>query len=143
MSLITWKKSLVLDIDDIDRQHKDLAMTINKIFMANDLGKSDSTCLRLLKEFQSQIKSHFEFENEYVKNLEFESINAQVNIYNEFLEKLARLISTYTTCEDVVRRNLVLFLANWLTEHIKIDKVKFNIARKKQITITNRKGGAL
>ena len=115
---IEWKEEYSVGIDEIDEQHQHLLNLINMLLDArkNILNKKDLK--NLFIEFMNYSQYHFETEEKYFNDSEFENHHkAEHSIYTNHIMKLAIL---FLKNDEKVDASLLFFLLKWLKKHILI-----------------------
>lgn len=110
-------------IKDIDEQHAKLFDIVNKTYdLLLDKFKIDKydEIAALLEELRDYTKYHFNFEEEYMKSINYPKRFSQLHQHTQFVNKL----ESYDLKDiDDAQHDSILeildFLANWLLVHIK------------------------
>ncbi len=82
--------SLMTGVEQIDAEHQDLVMAINRIGAAEQEGSLPDT-LQRLGEFRDLIKEHFESEERYLLLVKYPGASAHAKHHAETVELLTRL----------------------------------------------------
>lgn len=122
---IEWTPVLSVGIDAIDRQHRTLVDCINRLSEANTCGRSSGVIVALLGDLADYAHEHFRFEERLLEQhgwpkapdhaLAHRAFEAQVHEFSRRLAAGERMLAT----------PLLMFLVEWLTEHILVDDIAY------------------
>ena len=119
MALIEWTPALSVDITMIDEQHKKLFKYINELYEALSQKKEKEILSRLFKDLEDYTKFHFGLEEENFVKFNYSEKDVHIAQHKMFTEKLAELEAGIKN-ETSDPEDLLLFLVDWLKNHIKI-----------------------
>lgn len=117
-----FSEEYMTGIDMIDREHKLLFELVEN---ANNLAKSWSEnsasddIIDILKDLREYARSHFSDEEEYMRSINYEGLDAQKRAHDAFIAKLDEIKK-----EDIENNpreylaTLISFLLGWLVNHI-------------------------
>ena len=114
-------------VELVDEEHKELFRIIGQVheIIADDL-KTDKydEIIRLLEELIIYTKSHFKDEEEYLRSIQFEGLEAQRAAHETFSAGLDEIDLNKIGVHQVgMVEELIDFLAEWLADHIlRMDK---------------------
>ncbi len=122
MPLITWDDSISVNIAIIDAQHKRMIDIINKMHEAMKKGEGKNVIIDILNELAQYKKMHFATEEKYFKNFNYENTETHMYEHIKFGEKIEEFKTKLEQGESITIE-LLEFVKNWLTHHIKeVDK---------------------
>ncbi|OOB80584.1 MAG: hypothetical protein BEN19_00465 [Epulopiscium sp. Nuni2H_MBin003] len=129
--MIKWQDSYKVGIDMVDEQHKvlfDIVIQTEHILNQYAYDKYDSI-IELLQKLKEYTIFHFEQEEEIMIKANYNKFFEHKVLHTDFIEKLEELVGGVDIqTDDEVIKNILIFLIEWLTEHIlKVDK---NMAKK-------------
>ncbi len=130
MPYFKWDEAdLALKIPQIDRQHRSLIDTMNRIFDLNE-GKAERAeieqTIMLLRYLMTE---HFRDEEAYMASIKFPRLDIHKTIHKQLRLRLEDYIEIYRQGDGVVSREFFQFLQVWLTSHIMgVDK-EFSLAQ--------------
>lgn len=125
---VEWNSEYDLGHDELDTQHQDLIILINKLYEAVTTGTDQADFSAQLRTLKNQVKSHFDFEEQLMHEHHYPFATdhfAQHNSYKKFLDKLSREIEAEQGDSWYLGFRIKLFLADWLLNHSHRDDQHF------------------
>ncbi|NLK46737.1 MAG: hemerythrin family protein [Treponema sp.] len=123
---IEWDDSYLLDVQEIDLQHKKLILIANELY---DVAVGDDSSYKVLmpkiiKKLSDYTVYHFSAEEAFMKRYGYADWNihkiAHDNFVNEITSQIKKLITG--SKDDVL--NFYKYIVNWILTHIaKTDKI--------------------
>lgn len=121
-----WSKDLVIGIEIIDNQHKEIFNRLNTLLDAMDKGKGKKEIDTLLDFLAHYIKEHFSAEEELMTKYNYNGYLKQKTGHTQFIKDFFNLKREFnsqgSTLHLVVRTQQQL--GDWLTNHIKVEDKK-------------------
>lgn len=131
MELITWNDSLATGISIIDAQHKVLINKLNKL-NSSIKALNDSGLNILLDELLEYTFYHFETEENYFEEFDYEGKEAHLKEHDEFRKYLRTFLKTEVRNDSNTQNELLNFLKKWVEHHIKdIDMMYVDFLKEK------------
>ncbi len=123
--LIEWKEEYSVGVEKLDEQHQGIIAIINRL--AELIGKSRNfeDVGALIDDLKKQSIEHFDLEEKYFDEFNFEFTEEHKKTHKEFLEKVSGLRSEYNTDEVGASFKLVDCLEDWFLEHMTTDDQKY------------------
>ena len=118
MPLTEWDPSYNLGIKEIDEHHQKLVELLNKTYDIILYATEKRDIEQILKELIDYTNYHFAAEERLMKENKCSGYRAHVNRHNEFKQQLNALYAGYHSGEAFVSTDVVLFLREWLLNHI-------------------------
>lgn len=88
MKQITWNDRYKLGIDFIDKDHKILFSTMNKLLViSEDEGKSEWVCREGVKFLKNHSLEHFEHEEAYMRSVDYKEYDIHKRLHDDFRKK--------------------------------------------------------
>lgn len=88
MRQITWNDGYEMGVDFIDRDHKILFKTMNKLLkILEDGDKSEWVCREGVKFLKNHSLEHFEHEETYMQSINYEEYEIHKRLHDDFREK--------------------------------------------------------
>ena len=88
MKKIEWNESYSMGVDSIDKEHKALFSTMNKLLkISEDETKSEWVCQEGVKFLKNHSIEHFEHEEEYMRSIDYEEYEVHKRLHDNFREK--------------------------------------------------------
>lgn len=123
MAFIEFDDSLKVENKLIDQEHAVLIEYINLLQKAVENETSVKIIGQVLEGLTEYTKTHFFVEEEMMKAFGYPDEKKHKAAHDGFRAKLAELIKKHNSRDASVSGNAMLFLKEWLTEHIlKIDR---------------------
>ncbi len=132
MPLITWNKSMSVNIDEIDRQHKELVGIINSLFDAMKVAKGYDVLEEVLDKLINYVHYHFETEEKYFDKYEYSDSRIHIDEHRYFSEQvndIKRLFAegklTQSEGDTPLTVGLWKLLKDWFINHVLIFDKKY------------------
>lgn len=125
MEEVKWDNSCVLGIDYLDKEHKQLFATLNKLLrISKDEEKSQWACQEGVKYLKNHTIEHFEHEEEYMRSINYEQYELHKRLHDNFrLETLPALeiemVETDFSVDSI--RHFLAICIGWLVAHTKTE----------------------
>ncbi len=116
--LVTWNRSIQLDIKSMDRQHKRLVDLINKLNRAMKMRTGREALAGVFGELIDYTKTHFGDEEILMRKYDYEGLADQEVQHKHFVEKMVDMQQQVRTGNAMVTMDLMEFLKDWLVKHI-------------------------
>ncbi|MCM1302516.1 MAG: response regulator [Lachnospiraceae bacterium] len=125
MDQVVWKDSYNIGVDAIDREHKVLFSTVNKLLtLSQNEKKSEWVCREGVKYVKNHTEEHFEHEEAYMKSIQYCDYEIHKRIHDNFryvtlpaLEK--ELEDTKYAMESI--RHFLGVCIGWVVAHTKME----------------------
>lgn len=130
MVLIEWSADYELGIKSIDEQHKKIVDIINKTYLVLISGNKDRHSLdSLLDELTDYAETHFKFEENLMRENNFELIEEHSSFHNGFFTTIAQqkesVVNGMDDPSDTSVSDLIVYLRDWLISHILAEDIKY------------------
>lgn len=119
MSLITWNNNYSLGINEIDSQHRELVRIINTLHDAMSKGSAKNVLGDIIKKLINYTTSHFKTEEKYFDQFHYPKTLQHKKEHQEFVAKMVNFQNDFDSGKLTLSLEVMTFLKNWLTEHIK------------------------
>lgn len=118
--MFDWNRSLDTGIAVIDEQHRHLVGILARLFEAMQEGSGQRVLGEIIDQLQVYALEHFRLEEELMQRQGFPDLEAHRGEHALFQRKVADLQRQQQggEADGVLSVQAVLFLRNWLTEHI-------------------------
>lgn len=131
---LAWTKNLEVGVDLIDTQHKKWFEKADQLFEAGKKGKSKEYIIQMFDFLDEYTKTHFKDEERYMQSINYPDLNAQKQMHEGFIKKLAELRNVYE--EEGANITVIIstnqFILDWLTKHISTADKKIGEYARKQ-----------
>lgn len=126
MHFIEWDDNLILDIKEIDDQHKELVECIDFLYEASKSKDHDKATRKALDTLFKYADVHFKTEEKYFKKFDYEGAADHIRIHEQFRKDVAKFDERFRKDEKIIKP-LLKFLAEWVTTHVmEIDRKYVN-----------------
>lgn len=132
MYMISWSKDIETGIKLIDDQHRKLFKAANNFFIKYYFQKQKEAAKECLNFFENYIEYHFQAEeafqreNKYPDANEHQAIHAMLSIQ---FKRLSLTLNSTDYSEEALNE-LYIFVSTFVTEHIKMEDMKFALFLK-------------
>lgn len=121
MNTIVWNKRYELGVDFIDKEHKQLFSTINKLLaISQEQGKEEWACREGIKYLKNHVIEHFEHEEAYMRSIDYSDYEVHKHLHDDFqfhtLPALEEELVETEFSEDSIRHFLGVSIG-WLVAH--------------------------
>jgi hemerythrin len=127
MPLFKWYKKYSVNNKELDEHHKTLFGIFNRLY-DNCLGRESANCLEpIVEELVSYSRYHFLAEEQHMMDIGYKEIDKHINEHRGFTKKTLYLQQVADKNAPEVTKELIVYLKNWLLNHIIIEDKKFSI----------------
>lgn len=127
MELFTWYKKYSVNNEELDNHHKALFDMLNRLY-ENCLGKDRPHCLDpIIEELVSYSNYHFSAEEQYMRNLKYRDIDKHISEHKAFTQRALQLQQVVSKDDFELTKELIVFLGNWLLNHVMVEDKKFSV----------------
>ncbi len=124
--LLNWKEEYSVAIKELDQQHKKLFDLINLLYDSYIRKENDDVVEEILLDLKDYAFVHFRDEEKYFteeKLLEHDECQAHFSQHHYFISQINKFQSKYKSHDPSLQYEMILFLQEWITNHImKSDK---------------------
>ena len=131
---IEWNDDYLLDITEIDNQHKKLVSLANELYDittgTEEAYKLDMS--KVLKKLTDYTVYHFSSEEEFMKRYGYAGVDLHKTAHDGFINEVNNQIKLLEDCKIESGARFYAFVVNWVLTHIaKADKIWANLIRDK------------
>ena len=129
MSRIEWDESYSVNNPEIDEQHKKWIAIYNNIhdtLTGGDIAPLTNLTENSLEAMHDYACTHFNFEEEYMEQINFPDIVAHRRIHRDFENKIYRYTRDVKEGKTLLNTSLLKIIRNWLLEHILNEDKKYS-----------------
>ena len=119
MALIEWNDNLATGVAKFDGQHKQLIVMINELHAAMGAGKGKEAMGKILTGLVNYTVTHFNDEEELMTKAGYPLLAAHKLEHKAFTAKALDLQSKFNSGNVFITVEVMHFLRDWLTNHIK------------------------
>lgn len=118
---IVWNKRYEINVDFIDKEHKQLFSTINKLLtLSENEDKSEWVCREGVKYLKNHAIEHFAHEEEYMQSIHYSDYDIHKRLHNNFqyntLPALEEELEESNYSEESIRHFLGVCIG-WVVAH--------------------------
>jgi len=115
---LEWEDKYSVGVLEIDNQHKRMFTVINELLDAINENKQEEHLISIIDTLLQYKKFHFETEEKYFKEFNYDGAEEHIQKHKEFAKKLNELRDKHPSFNIEFAFELVDFLENWLTGHL-------------------------
>jgi hemerythrin-like metal-binding protein len=117
--MFAWSNRLDTGIKIIDDQHRELVGMLARLFEAMQSGAGNTVVEQIIKGLEAYARDHFAVEEQLMVAHGYPDLEGHLAAHKIFQSKVAALKQQDEhSSQGVISIQVVLFLRNWLTEHI-------------------------
>lgn len=131
---VVWRDSYCTGNHRIDREHQAMFALVNTIQAALERGESMLVLCGLLDQLAQQSSAHFSNEEALMLRLDYPGYDRHKQIHDSLVKKVKNLLADMQECEVFKISDLVMFLAEWLSHHIKGEDQKMAMFFKQHLS---------
>ncbi len=113
-----WKDRYNIGYKDIDRQHRGLLDILNEAISLKEQSPDSERNRALFSRLIAYVRSHFRYEEFYMKKSDFPDLAGHVKSHQYFVKKLLELNDRYEAENPLLVAETVVFLQDWYINHI-------------------------
>ncbi len=117
--LLEWNEEFNVGVESLNKQHKKLFETIRLLNDSVKLGKSEAAVKEALGRLVDYTATHFSAEEAQMLRSGYPDFNSHNREHNDFLFQVRDYMADLESGKKVVTIEILGFLCNWITEHIK------------------------
>lgn len=119
MSRIVFDDTMLTGIDGVDEQHETLIEIYNRLDDAYHAGRAHRDMREILARLFQYTRIHFETEEVLMARYGYEGYEDHYAQHCELVEQLRRFIIRFTRHEERISTEVLEFVSNWITHHIR------------------------
>jgi len=121
--MIAWDDAYSVDIQEIDEQHKCLIEIMNELYTAMANKSNRDLIGDVLDKLVDYTKVHFAVEETLMRIFHYEEYEEHKAIHDKIVNRVLEFQGKFRAGDDKVGMELLMFLKDWLFDHInKVDK---------------------
>jgi hemerythrin len=126
MALLQWDQDYSVNIREIDEHHKKLFSLINTLHDAMSAGKGKEVLGKVLTELLSYTAMHFAYEEKLFDQYAYPQAVAHKAEHEKLMQQVKDLKAKYDAGTTQITVDVMLFLKNWLNNHIHVVDKKYS-----------------
>lgn len=132
MELLIWSNTYSVGIDVIDEQHKTLIHLLNELHTIQQQQGGDEQVEAILDELVKYTVYHFSTEEEMFRKYNYPEYEHHKGIHERLIQDVKKNIDDFKGKNESTSENLMIFLTDWLKDHILGNDKKFGLFMKQQ-----------
>ena len=118
MEKIVWEDRYNVQVDEIDRQHRQLVDLMNRLIDVQGKEANDQEIATVLGDMTDYLGYHFDSEEQMMIDYEYPEFESHREEHQAFVAQTAHFITTHQAGGTSLPRDILMFLKEWLIEHI-------------------------
>ena len=119
MKPIAWDPSNNTGVPAIDGQHRRLLMLLNLLGEAAEKKEQDKTLLEILTRFVDNNELHFNSEERFMAGMSYPGLEDHKKEHANLMSYVRHLQSNLVSKNESFTPAIMLYLVNWLDNHLK------------------------
>jgi len=125
MALVNWYRKYSVNNEELDSHHKKLFDIFNSLY-ENCLHVEKGNCVGpIIDELIEYSNYHFSTEEKYMADIGYQGIDEHKQLHRYFSEKLKDIQEAENKNDYIFKKELIVFLGNWILKHVTIEDKKF------------------
>ena len=117
MAFIEFTKKNMINVTEIDDQHRHLFEILNKLHAATVEGKEQSAIVEIFDDLLTYTVEHFDTEEDHMQQFGFSGYNDHKKEHDELTGQAIELQKLFKDGSATVTFELLDFLHDWLNDH--------------------------
>lgn len=119
-----WNEGLILDIDELDNDHKKILSIIDELSICIKEEEPDSVLTDVFEKLEETAKNHFKKEEKYLGLYNIESQQEHKEKHREFLYNISSIKKDIINSNSIIdSQEKCFYLTDWFLKHIVQDDV--------------------
>lgn len=118
VALINWSDNLSVNVEEIDRQHKELIAMINELNDAMKMGKGRDVAGKIVNNLAQYTATHFKTEEDLFAKLGYPDSESHKREHAAFVKKVSTFKEGLEKGKLSLTMDVMDFLSDWLKHHI-------------------------
>lgn len=118
MEKIVWEDRFNIQVDVIDEQHRRLVDLMNRLIAVQEEETSDEEIADILGAMTNYLGYHFDTEEQLMIDHGYPELESHREEHQAFVTQTAYFIATYREGGASLKSDILLFLKEWLVNHI-------------------------
>lgn len=118
MVFIEWSDDYIINVREVDNQHKRLTSLVNELHDALQTGETKKVMGKILGDLANYAAYHFATEERFFNIYNYPDCEKHKKQHTELMEQLTVLKNNYDSGEKVITIDVMNYLRDWLHDHI-------------------------
>ncbi len=118
--LIDWSDDYLIDIDEIDKQHKEFFARVHRLYEDVLVCEGEKAVQEALNFLKNYANTHFQAEETFMREYKYPGVDEHSKLHTEFLEEYSKLSDEFSELgsnQDLADK-ITDMAQNWLIDHI-------------------------
>jgi len=124
-SLMEWSDAFVIDIEEIDYQHKKLVDLVNQLNAAMKTGRGKDKLAQVFEDLKEYTVHHFATEEALFEEHNYPGMISHVALHKKLVDQVIELEEKFKSNSGVLTTDVMNFLKDWLIKHIQGEDRKY------------------
>lgn len=125
MDLLVWSHTYSIENETIDAQHKKLMQLLNDLHNVQSAGGGEGRVGGILNDLVDYTVYHFKAEEELQEKNNFPDLAYHKGVHQKLIQDVQGFLELLKNQDQTAKERLMVFLTNWLKDHILGDDKKF------------------
>lgn len=117
MAFIEWNENELVNVTEIDNQHKEIIGLINELHEISEQKKPQDYVLMHIQDILSKSNFHFNTEESLMQKHNFMNYYSHKIEHDRFIRKMKEFMESDEPAEKSHIFDLLIFLKNWFKNH--------------------------
>lgn len=133
MSRYLWREEYAMGDQEVDSQHRQLFVLLDRLYEAVCIGEGQSAVGGVLEELLAYTREHFHSEEVVMREIGYPALQQHQQEHERLLSEVRHQLETFRRGERIVSIELLEFMNNWLGNHIlKSDRLVSDFIRQRR-----------
>jgi hemerythrin-like metal-binding protein len=125
MGLLNWTDQCSVGVAAMDAQHRKLFDMVNEMHDAMRTGRGNDVLSKILDGLVTDTRSHFAAEEQLMESHGYAGYAEHKVMHDALTRQVVDLQKKLRSGKTVMSIEVVLFLKNWLTNHVQVSDKKY------------------
>ena len=132
MEPITWNDDFKVGVEQLDEQHRQLIQILNRLISKPQATTGSETISELLNDMMNYSKTHFETEENFLRQCNYPHLDEQIAQHRAFRKKNVDFCTATMQKDKTVPKEILHYLHDWWMNHILKSDMKYKPFLNKQ-----------
>ncbi|MDA3834384.1 MAG: bacteriohemerythrin, partial [Spirochaetales bacterium] len=128
-NFITWAATYSVGVPEMDNQHKELIKLINNLYRAMRDKKDVDSVMHGVVQYTVR---HFQDEEALMKSIQYPGLQQHLDMHKKVVSQVQQLAERVQSREKGIEKKLLIFLKEWLLNHIMKQDKRYGLYFKRQ-----------
>jgi hemerythrin-like metal-binding protein len=119
---IAWKSFYTVNHPVLDAEHKQIIEYVNELYVAMNSPMDSEAKKRVLERLVQYTQTHFDHEEKFMREVDYPDLAVHKALHDDMRR---RTIGLRTHLTSVTARDVLVFLKDWLLDHIQGEDKKY------------------